>query len=178
MFVLAKSVRFSLGGIPYRISVKCNGSRLRDHGRPVPVLSGNRLIERPAVRPAPMRRTGCNRSTRTASAGLRRPHPARAQTQRRGSARPQPPAVFWSFRERCNRAFAQQLCAAVKGPPETLCSERCGRGRAGDPAVQRVRSVSDGLRQWRLWARPSSPSRRAIAPPPAAAPSRLTASAP
>jgi hypothetical protein len=121
---------------------RLSGARPRSavQGRP-----GNGFIERLAVVPAPARRTGRKGSTPVASGGLRRAQPSRAQTQRPRSALPQP-SVFWSFCERCNRAFAQQPCAADGGPPETLCSERCGRERAVDAALQRARSVSDGVR--------------------------------
>jgi hypothetical protein len=78
--------------------------------------------------------------------GFRRAQPAGSQTQRPGPAAPPPPVVFWSFCQRCNKAFAQQLYAVGDTRPETLCSQRCGRGRTQDAAVQRARSVSDGLR--------------------------------
>jgi hypothetical protein len=108
----------------------------------VPGRPGNGFIERPAVGPAPARRSARNGSTPTASGGVRRAQLARPQTQRPGPARPQPP-VFWSFCERCNRAFAQQLYAADGGPPEPLCSQRCGRERARDATVQRARSAQN-----------------------------------
>jgi hypothetical protein len=98
---------------------------------------GNGVTERLAVAPVQARRTGRKGSTPAASGGLRRVQPSRAQTQRPRSAQPQP-SVFWSFCERCNRGFAQQLCAADGEPPETLCSERCGRERAGNAVSSTV----------------------------------------
>jgi hypothetical protein len=107
---------------------KLSGLRSRSAvtGRP-----GNGFIERLAVAPGPSRRSGRTGSTPVAFGGLRRAQPSRAQTQRPRSAQPQP-SVFWSFCERCNRAFTQQLRAADGEPPETLCSERCGRQQAGN----------------------------------------------
>ena len=114
--------------------------------RPRPVVPGrpgNGFIERPAVRPAPTHRTGRNRPTPIASGGFRRAQPARTQTQPPRQGQPQPTVVLWSFCARCNKAFPQQLCSVDQGPPETLCSQRCGRERARDAAVQRARSAQN-----------------------------------
>jgi hypothetical protein len=99
----------------------------------IPVFPGKGPIERSA-RPEPKRRTGCDRSTRSAPVGLRHAQPTRAPTQQ-----PQPSVVFWSFCQRCNRAFAQQRFSDDKGAPETLCSERCGREPTLDADAQRPR---------------------------------------